>query len=176
MTGEVMEREAGGPRETRPIRLSGNENPFGPSPLAVEAMRKDAAMSYRYATNAAGPKERLIALLAEKEGVREEQVLVATGAGQVLMMYAGCLERQGDLAGGNIVTSQPSYLRFTRAMEEAGCEARTAPLTADLTDDLPALERLIDADTKCVYMCNPSECNASLAGLFSPRKAAVAHR
>ena len=72
------------------------------------------------------------------------------------MFYAGYLASAYDLTGGNVVSSKPSYLRFTQAMTKYGCDSRTIALNDTMTDDLPALAEQIDVDTKAVYICNPN--------------------
>lgn len=151
--GDIMAREAGGKRESIPIKIGSNENPYGPSPMAVAAMVEDATMSYRYSHV---PRAEMMRLLAEKEGVPEGHICLASGSGQVLRFYADYLSATTDLTGGNVVSSKPSYLRFTQAMTRHGCESRTVALNEEMTDDLPALAARIDDNTKAVYVCNPN--------------------
>jgi histidinol-phosphate aminotransferase len=117
-------------------------------------------MSYRYSHV---PRQELLQLIAEREGISEEHICLGSGSGQVLMFYAGYLEKVETMAGGNVVASIPSYVRFTDAMEKAGCESRLVPLNEELTDDLPAMATQIDENTKCVYICNPNNPTGAIA-------------
>jgi histidinol-phosphate aminotransferase len=126
----------------------------------VAAVVKDATMSYRYSHV---PSSEFLALVAEKEGVPPEHICLGSGSGQVLMFYAGYLEKAETMEGGNVVASIPSYVRFTQAMEKAGCESRLVPLNDELTDDLPAIKEQIDENTKCVYICNPNNPTGAVA-------------
>src|ERR1041384_6817799 len=67
------------------VRLSSNENPYGPSPMAVKAMTEAFDLAWRYPDEHA---ERLIDSLAKLNGVKTEQILLGDGSGEILKVCA----------------------------------------------------------------------------------------
>src|SRR5207247_5112915 len=67
------------------VRLSANENPYGPSPLAINAMTDAFSLSCRYPDDHA---EVLIESLAKINGVSRDQILIADGSGEILKLCA----------------------------------------------------------------------------------------
>lgn len=137
-------------RSTEPARVSGNENPYGPSQMAVMAMMENLEQTYRYATR---PEvERLTELIIAKEGVAAEQVLLGTGSGEILETVGLWLGAKG----GEVVTANPGYTQLTRAAERAGAKIVPVSLTKDLVHDLDAMAARVTDRTSCVYVCNPN--------------------
>src|ERR1043165_6571756 len=67
------------------VRLSSNENPYGPSPLAMKAMTEAFDLAWRYPDEHA---ETLIASLAKLNGVKGDQILLGDGSGEILKVCA----------------------------------------------------------------------------------------
>jgi histidinol-phosphate aminotransferase len=136
-------------RPAGPVRINYNENPFGPSPFAQAAI--DAAQSNvpRYP---ADEIEDLLALIAKKEGVSTEHILLSAGSSDILTsvgMHVG-------LAGREVLTGDPAYLDVVEAALAFGGHAVKVPLNARLEYDLPALESKITDRTGVIYICNPN--------------------
>jgi histidinol-phosphate aminotransferase len=94
----------------------------------------------------------LIALIAKKERVSTEHILLSAGSGDILTsvgMHVG-------LAGREVLTGDPAYLDVVDAALAFGGHAVKVPLNARLEYDLPALEAKITERTGVVYICNPS--------------------
>ena len=130
------------------IKLSGNENPYGPSPKARKALADALAEANRYA-----PPEALAKLegdIAEREGVKPECVVAATGSGEILCMAAVALGKR------EIVAPTPTFPTLMRYAELLGAAVRSVPLTAAFEHDLPAMRRAVSADTSIVFTCNPN--------------------
>src|SRR6476469_7301604 len=70
---------------TRLVRLSANENPFGPSPKALQAMSDTFGLACRYPDEHA---EALVAGLAKLNGVDPGQILLGAGSGEILKLCA----------------------------------------------------------------------------------------
>jgi histidinol-phosphate aminotransferase len=114
------------------IRLNGNENPYGPSPKALEALAACGTSACRY-PNAA--QSRVRDAIARLHGVKPENIVLGCGSSEIL--------RIAELAflapAQNVVAAEPtfeavlSYARVTRA------EAVKIPLTADYRHDLPRM-------------------------------------
>ncbi len=130
-------------------RLNANENPYGPSPLALEALKKAAPGGNRYAW-----KElfQLIDKIAEFEGVAPENIMMGPGSSDLLEKTAMVL----FMNGGNVVSADPAYMSLIRVAEATGGSWKPVPLKEDWSHDLDAMEKAIDSETKLVYICNPN--------------------
>ena len=95
--------------EPRIIRLDSNENPLGPSPRALEAMRRVLADAHAYPDNDC---TALTAQLSEQHGIPLEQILVTAGSTGMLSLLCHTL-----LAPGlNAVTSEKSFIVYGMAV------------------------------------------------------------
>ena len=137
-------------RSTEIARVNGNENPYGPSQMAVMAMMENLEQTFRYATR---PEvERLTELIVAKEGVKPEQIVLGVGSGEILQTVGLWLGAKG----GEIVTVTPGYTQMTRTAERAGAKIVNVPLTKELVHDLDAMAAKVTDRTTCVYLCNPN--------------------
>ncbi|MBC7921670.1 MAG: histidinol-phosphate aminotransferase family protein [Ferruginibacter sp.] len=129
-------------------RLLANENPFGPSAKAKQAMTEALATSYQYPFMQMRGLQKMI---ADQEGVTPEHVMLGAGSSELLaaaaILYA---------AKGNIVTADPSYLDLVETAADFGAPIEKVPLDAAYAHDLPAMEKRINAKTSLVYLCNPN--------------------
>ncbi|NHF58879.1 histidinol-phosphate aminotransferase family protein [Flavobacteriaceae bacterium TP-CH-4] len=130
-------------------KLNANENPYGPSPMALEALKKSAAGGNRYAW-----KElfQLVDKIAEFEGVAPKNIMMGPGSSDLLEKTAMVL----FMNGGNVVSADPAYMSLIRVAEAAGGTWKPVPLKNDWSHDLKAMEEAIDSETKLVYICNPN--------------------
>jgi histidinol-phosphate aminotransferase len=136
------------------IKMASNENPFGPSPLALKAMRQAAASLNFYPDNDA---TELRYKLAEMHHLQPEQVLVTAGTTALLGIAARTL-----LAPGlNAVTSQRSFIVYPIATQAAGGRLIQVPMKND-TFDLDAILKAMDAKTRIVYIANPNNPTGTL--------------
>jgi len=142
------------PTGDRPVRLSNNENPFGPAPAALEAIRTAFANAGRYPDD---PAAELLAALARMHGVPEEQVLLGAGSGEILKWAAVTFTGPGRL----LVEAEPTFEALGRHTRLAGGEVTRVPLNARFEHDLP---RMLDAARRAdlVYVCNPNNPTASI--------------
>lgn len=136
-------------------RLSANENPWGPSKKAVQAIADAAAKGNRYAHSTS---RKMVAMLAEKEGVGEDHILLAPGSTDVLEKTAFAL----CIRGGNVVSADPSYMSLVNTARAIGATWRNVPLKSDYSHDLDAMASAIDSETKLVYICNPNNPTGTL--------------
>ena len=130
-------------------KLNANENPYGPSPMALEALTNSAAGGNRYAW-----KElfQLIDKIADFEGVAPQNIMMGPGSSDLLEKTAMVL----FMNGGNVISADPAYMSLIRVAEAAGGKWKSIPLKDDWSHDLDAMEKAIDDDTKLVYICNPN--------------------
>ena len=131
-----------------PLRLSGNENPWGPGPAARAAIEAQMAEASRYGFR---PARELVDAIAAHEGVAREQVMLANGSGELLHLLALSYCYRGE-----IVCAWPTFNQLMAYAEKLGAQIRKVPLDADLRHDLPALLAATTANTSLLYLCNPN--------------------
>jgi len=141
---------------SEPARLSLNENPFGPSPLALTAIQQELGQIARYSGAEA---QTLIALAAEREGVAPEQILL----GELLTPLGLHLSLQGG-PGGEFIYSIPGYPALVDAAALVGGIVVGVPLNAKLENDLPAITARINAHTRAIFLINPHNPSGTVSG------------
>lgn len=138
------ERESG----VHCIKMASNENPFGPSPRAIEAMREALAEVHLYPDNNATDLRQA---LADRNHLEPEQVLVTGGSTQFLDMIGRTLLGPGL----NAVTSERSFIVYPIAAKSPGGELIQVPMNGD-TFDLEAILGAINDYTRIVFIANPN--------------------
>jgi histidinol-phosphate aminotransferase len=135
--------------------LGSNENPLGPSPRALDAMRRALAETFRY------PDPRGLSLktaLARKLGVGVDRIALGNGSHELLMLIAQCFAD----AAHSIVFSQFGFAVFPIATAATGAIPLRVPAlppthaTAPYGHDLDAMASAVRADTRIVYVANPN--------------------
>ena len=126
-------------------RLFANENPFGPSAKARQAMIDSLTTSHQYQMKLA---QELQTKICTYEGIDSKMLLCSAGSSPMLLAAAHALCDKG----GNVVTADPAYDDLPSHCEHV----IKVPLTADYKHDLDAMEKAINADTRIVYICNPN--------------------
>lgn len=140
--------------DTQPIALNLNENPFGPSPLALKAINATLSDLHRYPEIQATELHEAIAAF---HGVNPGQVLVTAGATELLCILAKAL-----LAPGlNAITSARSFIVYKLATQVT--EGKLIEVaTRDNGYDLDAIADAIDAHTRIVFIANPNNPTGAL--------------
>jgi len=142
---EEVQRELG---LERVVKLASNEGPFGPFPEAQEAIARAALELNRYPDGGAW---RLRSALAERHGVRFEQVTVCAGADAVVGYVCQCTLDPGD----EVVTGWPSFPSYVLDPLKLGGVPVRVPLE-DERIDLDALLAAITPRTKLVFIAAPN--------------------
>lgn len=132
-----------------PILLRSNENPYGPSPLARIAMTKSVNSSNRYAWNL---YPELISTIAKKNNVSDNNIMLGAGSTEILDLVL----QYTALQKGNFIMAETTYDYWTDPFKKLGLKKITVPLTKDKKHDLTAMLKVIDSDTKMIYICNPN--------------------
>lgn len=130
------------------VKLSSNENPLGPSPLALAAIQAAAAGVHRY------PDAHALGLrtaLGERVGLGAEYVTCANGSDELVLLVCLAFLREGDEA----VMADGTFISYMRRTLEMGASPVRVPLRA-YTHDLEALADAITADTRIIFVCNPN--------------------
>ncbi|MDX1667628.1 MAG: histidinol-phosphate transaminase [Saprospiraceae bacterium] len=130
-------------------KLNANENPYGPSPKVREALIEAFDLTCRYPFSHSG---KLVGMIAEKEGVSPEHVLVTAGSTEGLRL-AGMVY---GMEGGEVVTAFPAFKTLLSYAEKFGAHVNKVPLTDELQHDLAEMDRRITHKTSLVYVCNPN--------------------
>ncbi len=151
---EELERELG---IRGSIKLASNENPLGPSPRAVEAMRKAAAEIHRYPD---GASFALRTALSKKLGVGGDQLVFGAGADEILELIAKTLIGEGD----EVVYAWPSFAMYPIVVQGMGAKGVAVPLTRDLVHDLDGMLAAITKQTRVVMVCNPNNPTGTSVG------------
>jgi len=142
---EVQERARGG---AFTARLGANENVFGPSPKAINAMRDAAADIWMYAdpTN-----HDLIGALAAHHGVPPENIMVGEGIDGMLGYLCRMLLEPGDA----VVTSDGAYPTFNFHVAGFGGVLHKDPYKGDHEDPEALFTKAAEVCAKLVYLANP---------------------
>jgi len=136
------------------VRLSSNENPYGPSPAAFDAMRGAFDLAWRY------PDEHVDALaedLARLHGVEPAQILLGAGSSEILVLAAVAFTAPGR----PVVAAEPTFEALPHHARSHGAEALAVPLTADFRHDLPKMLAAAP-DPGLLYVCNPNNPTATI--------------
>jgi len=135
-----------------PIRLSANENPYGPSPAAVAAMREATSLAWRYPDEAG---DALIADLARFHGMPKECFLLGDGSSEILKLAASALTSPER----SLVIAEPSFEAVAVYARARGAKVMPVPLDALFAHDL---EKMAVDGAGLVYVCNPNNPTGSI--------------
>jgi histidinol-phosphate aminotransferase len=142
---EEVQRELG---LERVVKLASNEGPFGPFAEALDALAAAGPELNRYPD---GGGYRLRTALAERHGVRFEEIAIGAGADGVV----DCLAQVALDPGDEIVCGWPSFPSYVITAKKLGAVSKLVPLTAGRYD-LDALLDAVTERTKLVYVCHPN--------------------
>jgi histidinol-phosphate aminotransferase len=138
-----------------PVRLDSNENPYGPSPKVLEAMRSALSMANRYPRH---EYRGLVEHIAAMHKVQPEQVLLGCGSSEILRVTAVALLAPGK----KFVQAAPTFETAEHYAKLAGAAVIFVPLDPRFAHDLESMLARIDAATPLVYLCNPNNPTGSI--------------
>jgi histidinol-phosphate aminotransferase len=142
---EELEREYG---IGDSIKLASNENPLGPSPLAVKAIHDAVAKLHRYPD---GGGHVLLHKLSEYFNLPPQKIVLGNGSDEIIGMLAHALMQPGDEA----LIPSPSFLMYDISVRSAGGVPVRVPLQA-MTVDLEETTNRITPQTRMIFICNPN--------------------
>jgi histidinol-phosphate aminotransferase len=135
------------------VKLASNENPIGPSPLAVQAIRHHLLRAHLYPDGSAFVLRKR---LAEHHGVSASEVVVGNGTNEIITLLARTFLSPGDEA----VISQQTFAIYQIALQ--ACDRRfTAVPLRDHRYDLAAMAQALGPRTKIVFIANPDNPNGT---------------
>jgi histidinol-phosphate aminotransferase len=140
------------------VRLSSNENPYGPSQAALKAMTDGFSLAWRYPDEHA---DALVDELARINNVTMDQILLGDGSGEILKLSAVAFTNKDK----KIVIANPTFEAIGRHASVSRAEVVKIDLTANYSHDLPkTLAAANDAANSAglVYICNPNNPTASI--------------
>lgn len=151
---EEVARELGLPAADI-IKLASNENPFGPSPLALAAMEGALKQTHLYPDGAAFYLKQK---LAAKLGVTPENLIPGNGSNDIIEFVGHALLD----AESEVVVSQYSFAVYPIVTSLFGARLVTVP-AKKFGHDLAAMARAITSKTKIVFVANPNNPTGTLA-------------
>jgi histidinol-phosphate aminotransferase len=143
---EEVQRELG---IGEPAKLASNENPIGPSPKAVEAIKAALAGLNRYPD---GSSWALRHKIAARHKVSPDQIFLGSGSCEILNLLVYLFLRPGL----NAVIAEHSFVIYQLAIAASGGSAKVVPLREDYVFDLDAMAAAIDEHTRIVFLGNPN--------------------
>jgi histidinol-phosphate aminotransferase len=147
------------------VRLSSNENPYGPSQAALKAMTDGFSLAWRYPDEYA---DMLVSELARINGVSSDQILLGDGSGEILKLAAAAFTNQDK----KIVLANPTFEAIGRHASVARAEVVKIDLTSNYSHDLAKMLAAANGVSSgatdgagtagLVYICNPNNPTASI--------------
>lgn len=134
------------------VRLSANENPYGPCPGAIEAIRAACGRAWRYPDEAAN---ELRADLSRLHGLPADWFRLGAGSGEILKLATSAFTGPGK----RLVMADPAFEAAGRHAETSGAQVTRVPLDGTYAHPL---ERMSAPDAGLVYVCNPNNPTASI--------------
>jgi histidinol-phosphate aminotransferase len=136
------------------IKLASNENPLGPSPLAIAAAGRALSEAARYPD---GSGFELKSALARHYGVDMAQIVLGNGSNDVLEQAARVFLAPGREA----VYSQHAFAVYALVVQAAGAAGSEVP-ARDFAHDLGAMLNAVNARTRMVFIANPNNPTGTL--------------
>jgi len=137
------------------IKLSSNENPYGPSEKVRQAMISNFDQACRYPFSYSG---ELIEKIAAKESVSKDHIVLAGGSTEGLKV-AGLTY---GMNGGEIIAAQPTFLTLMTYAAQWGGSVNWVPVDKNMMHDLDEMEKRISSKTKLIFLCNPNNPTSTL--------------
>lgn len=150
------ERKKFNPRPLeKTIKLSSNENPYGPSEQVREAIKSSFDIACRYPYSYA---DELAEMLAKKEGVTREQIIITGGSTEALKACGITFAANG----GEIIAGKPTFLAMMTYASQWGAKVKWIPVNEEMQYDMPAINDAISNKTGLVFLCNPNNPTSTL--------------
>src|SRR5262245_47774695 len=137
-----------------PVKIDANENPYGPSEKAIQAIQRSFSQSGRYASNT----PELHNALCSHHQVDAGMLEVGYGSSELLKMAAEAFLGPGK----NVVTAQPTYEAPARYGAVYGATTIRVPLDPQYKHDLKTMRAAVNDKTGMIYICNPNNPTATV--------------
>lgn len=143
------------------VKLSSNENPLGPSPLALEALQAAIGQVHRYPDAGSGA---LREALAAHASLSAEQVTCSNGSDELVLLL--CLAFLD--AGDEVVMAEGTFISYLIRTLELGARPVRVPLR-EYTHDLAAMAAAVTPRTRLIFVCNPNNPTGTTNGAAEVR-------
>ena len=139
------------------IKLGSNENPWGPSPKAMEAIKKEIPSINRYPES---QLKELVSEMARYSGVKDSQVIVGgDGADEIIDVLAKTFIDEGD----EFIVPLPSYMYYEYLLQQYGARPVYAKWDLDKNElDVDSIFEAIGERTKMIFLCSPNNPTGTL--------------
>ncbi len=154
MSAPALRLVRGRAKDAGIVRLSSNENPYGPSPMALKAMTDAFNLAWRYPDE---HEQALVDALAKMHGVTPEQILLGNGSGEILKLAAAAFTAPDK----KLVVANPTFEAVLAHARTAHADVVKTDLTPDYAHDLPKMLASTN-DAGLIYICNPNNPTASI--------------
>ncbi|NQX64403.1 histidinol-phosphate transaminase [Paenibacillus qinlingensis] len=134
---------------TSVTKLASNENPLGPSPLALEAIQAYLSDIHRY------PDAETVSLreaIAEKRGFSPDQVLVTNGGDELITLLSETYLEPGD----EVIVPSPTFSEYEFGANLLGASIIHVPLGENYRYEVEAILSAVTERTKMLYICSPN--------------------
>ena len=136
------------------IKLASNENPLGPSPKAIEAMKREAERVHIYPD---GGGYRLRTAIAEKFGFDRENVVISNGSNEIIELIGHGFLSPGD----NVIAAEHAFVVYKLMATLFGAETIEVP-DPGFVHDLEAMASMINSRTRMIFIANPNNPTGTL--------------
>ena len=133
---------------SRVVKLASNENPIGPAPAALEAIRANIAHLNTYPDGGLALRQTL----AREYDTKVENVIAGSGSEALIANIIRTFLCDDD----EILTTEAAFIGFQLLAKSRGAHYRTVPLTSGYSYDLAAIAKAITPRTKIIYLANPN--------------------
>ena len=130
------------------VKLASNENPLGPSPMALEAIQKECAELTRYPDGAGFELKKA---LCEKLAIQPEQITLGNGYSDILDFIVRVFVNDGD----DVLMSQHAFAVYGLVAKMVGANIISVP-AKDFGHDLVAMKEAISEKTRIIFVTNPN--------------------
>ena len=148
---DELEREYG---VSDVIKLASNENAWGSSPKAIQAIQDTLMDLHRYPD---GSNFYLVQAIAEKLGFSADEVVVGNGSDEIIEFLVKAFVQTGD----EVITSHPSFLMYQKVVQVRGGVNTVLPLK-NMRHDLEAILENITDRTRLIFLDNPNNPTATV--------------
>lgn len=138
------------------IKVASNENPLGPSPKAIEAM-KEAAEGVHIYPDGGGYKLRNA--IAEKFGISRENIILGNGSNEIIELIGHGFLNPGD----NVIAAEHAFVVYKLMATLFGAETIEVP-DPGFVHDLDAMAAAITPRTRKVFIANPNNPTGTMVG------------
>ncbi|MDO5860036.1 histidinol-phosphate transaminase [Methanobrevibacter sp.] len=139
------------------IKLGSNENPWGPSPKAMEAIKEEIKSINRYPES---QLKELVAEIANYSEVEDNQVIIGgDGADEIIDVLAKTFIDNGD----EFIVPLPSYMYYEYLLQQYGAQPVYARWDLDKNElDVDSIFEAINDRTKMIFLCSPNNPTGTL--------------